>query len=69
MSSTVFSMTANSNGAGGITVQFNSNRNQIGKNSATGNTAGDLRDTHPTGCANNLWFANTAGTAPKSCIH
>jgi len=69
MSSTVFSMTANTNGAGGITVQFNSNNNQIGKNSATGNTTGDLLDNHATGCANNMWFANTSGSATKGCIH
>ncbi len=67
-SNAVSDMVSETNGGGGITVQFNSNFNQIGKCSASGNTGGDLVDKHGgTGCAHNLWFANT-GTVNKSCV-
>ncbi len=67
-SNTIYNMTSNTNGAGGITVQFNSDFNQIGKCAATGNTAGDLLDKHSgNGCGHDLWFANS-GSVNKSCV-
>jgi len=71
-SNTVFGIEAdNSTSAGGITVQFNSDFNQIGKSKASGNSAFDLLDRHSgtNNCAHDLWFANTAGTVNKSCVH
>lgn len=69
-SNTIYSITANSNGAGGITVQFNSDFNQIGKCAASGNSDDDLNDNHSgtNNCGHDLWFANTPGTVNKSCV-
>ena len=67
-SNTLFNLTSTSNGGGGITVQFNSNFDQIGNCFASGNTGFDLIDRHPNGtCGHDLWFVNT-GTANETCI-
>jgi hypothetical protein len=67
-SSTIYGITANTNGLGGITVQFDSDFNQIGNCSASGNSNGDLNDGGAgASCAHNLWFADT-GTVNKACV-
>ena len=68
-SNSIFDVTANNNSGGGITVQFNSDFNQVGKCTASGNSTFDLSDKHGgASCAHNLWFANTAGTVNKACV-
>ncbi len=66
----VYGVTTTNNGGGGITVQFNSDFNQIGTCTASGNTGSDLIDRNPgaNNCAHDLWYANTAGSVNKSCI-
>jgi hypothetical protein len=69
-SNTIFGIEAdNSTAAGGITVQFNSDFNQIGSCTASGNFTFDLSDRHSgASCAHNLWFADTVGTVNKACV-
>jgi hypothetical protein len=64
----VYGVTSNNNGAGGITVQFNANKNNIGNCSGTGNGTFDMNDRHSSGCAGDKWFANSFNTASQSCI-
>lgn len=67
-SNNVYGVTSDHNGGGGITVQFNSNKNDIGNCSATGNASFDMNDRHANGCAADKWFANSFSTASQSCI-
>jgi len=69
-SNIIYNMTSNTNGDGGITIQFNSDFNQIGKCTASGNGTTDLIDSHSgaNNCAHDLWFANSPGTVNKSCV-
>jgi hypothetical protein len=67
-SNNIFGVDSENNGAGGITVQFNSDFNQIGRNTAAGNSSGDLLDKHSgSSCAHDLWFVNT-GSVNKACV-
>lgn len=69
----VFGVTSQNNGisgkGSGITVQFNSNQNVIGRNTAGGNVEFDLNDRHPSGCAKDVWFANDFVTYSRNCIN
>jgi hypothetical protein len=68
-SNSIYNLTANSNGAGGVTIQFNSDFNQIGKCTASDNANGDLIDKHRgNGCGRDLWFANNGAVVNKACV-
>lgn len=67
-SNDVYAVTSDSNGGDGIKVQFNSNRNNVGDCSASGNAAFDMSDRHSNGCGLDQWFAKTFTTANRTCI-
>ncbi len=67
-SNNVYGVVSNSNSRDGITVQFNSNKNNIGDCSATDNADFDMNDRHSSGCASDQWFANSFNTASQPCI-
>lgn len=67
----VYGLTSDNNGlsgdGSGITVQFNSNLNWIGRSSASGNAKFDLNDRHDGTCGKDVWFANQ-GVGNKPCV-
>jgi hypothetical protein len=70
---TIFNVTATNNGtgnpqSGGVTIQFNSKNNSIGRSSGSGNAKADFLNRHAAGaCGNNLFFSDV-GTTGATCF-
>ena len=69
----IFDVTATGNGtgdttSGGVTLQFNSRFNSIGRSSGSGNAKADFVDRHAAGaCGGNNFFSDT-GTTSGACF-